>query len=91
MRTLSARGMYKKFLLGSVIVLALTTVAVSSAILLQVAELSGFLHTHGHTIPSLGGAVDSASAGSPQTIRSWAPTTGSRTRRRTGPTRTRSS
>jgi len=60
--------MYKKFLLGSVIVLALTTVAVSSAILLQVAELSGFLHTHGHTIPSLGGAVDSASAGSPQTI-----------------------
>ena len=45
--------MYKKFLLGSVIVLALTTVAVSSAILLQVAELSGFLHTHGHTIPSL--------------------------------------
>ena len=50
------------------IVLALTTVAVSSAILLQVAELSGFLHTHGHTIPSLGGAVDSVSAGSPQTI-----------------------
>jgi polyisoprenyl-teichoic acid--peptidoglycan teichoic acid transferase len=60
--------MYKKFLLGSAIVLAATTVAVSSAILLQVAELSGFLQKHGHTIPSLGGAVDSASAGSPQTI-----------------------
>jgi LCP family protein required for cell wall assembly len=60
--------MYKKFLLGSVIVLAATTVAVSSAILLQVAELSGFLQKHGHTIPSLGGAVDTASAGSPQTI-----------------------
>jgi polyisoprenyl-teichoic acid--peptidoglycan teichoic acid transferase len=60
--------MYKKFLLGSAIVLAATTVAVSSAILLQVAELSGFLQKHGHTIPSLGGAVDTASAGSPQTI-----------------------
>jgi LCP family protein required for cell wall assembly len=60
--------MYKKFLLGSLIVLGLTTVAVSSAILLQVAELSGFLQKHGHTIPSLGGAVDAADAGSPQTI-----------------------
>jgi LCP family protein required for cell wall assembly len=60
--------MYKKFLLGSLIVLGLTTVAVSSAILLQVAELSGFLQKHGHTIPSLGGAVTAAGAGSPQTI-----------------------
>jgi polyisoprenyl-teichoic acid--peptidoglycan teichoic acid transferase len=59
--------MYKKFLLGSAIVLGLTTVAVSSAVLLQVAELSGFLKTHGHTIPSLPG-VTPADAGSPQTI-----------------------
>ena len=34
-----ARGMYKKFLIGSAIVVALTTIAVSAAILLQVGQL----------------------------------------------------
>jgi polyisoprenyl-teichoic acid--peptidoglycan teichoic acid transferase len=34
-----ARGMYKKFLIGSAIIVALTTVAVSAAILLQVGQL----------------------------------------------------
>ena len=34
-----ARGMYKRFLIGSAIVVALTTIAVSAAILLQVGQL----------------------------------------------------
>jgi LCP family protein required for cell wall assembly len=34
-----ARGMYKRFLIGSAIIVALTTVAVSAAILLQVGQL----------------------------------------------------
>ena len=34
-----ARGMYKRFLIGSAIIVALTTIAVSAAILLQVGQL----------------------------------------------------
>jgi polyisoprenyl-teichoic acid--peptidoglycan teichoic acid transferase len=60
--------MYKRFLIGSAIVVALTTIAVSAAILLEVAHLSEVITKHGHTIPSLGGDVTQADAGSPQTI-----------------------
>jgi LCP family protein required for cell wall assembly len=61
--------MYKRFLLGSAIVVGVTTLAVSAAVLLQVAALSGFLKKHGHTIPSLGGGeITRADAGAPQTI-----------------------
>jgi LCP family protein required for cell wall assembly len=61
--------MYKKFLLGSIIVLGATTVAVSATILLEVAHLSDVIKEHGHTIRSLGeGDVTRAGAGGPQTI-----------------------
>jgi LCP family protein required for cell wall assembly len=61
--------MYRKFLLGSAIVVGVTTLAVSAAVLLQVAELSGFLKKHGHSIPSLGDKeITRADAGAPQTI-----------------------
>src|SRR3954462_1455072 len=61
--------MYKKFLLGSMIVLGATTVAVSATILLEVAHLSDVIKEHGHTISALGGGdVTRADAGGPQTI-----------------------
>jgi polyisoprenyl-teichoic acid--peptidoglycan teichoic acid transferase len=60
--------MYKKFLLGSMIVLGATTLAVSATILLEVAHLSDLIKKHGHTIAALGKEVTPADAGSPQTI-----------------------
>ena len=61
--------MYKKFLLGSTIVLGATTVAVSTTTLLEVAHLSDVIKEHGHTISALGDRdITRAEAGSPQTI-----------------------
>jgi len=52
--------MYKKFLLGRIIVLGATTVAVSATILLEVAHLSDVIKEHGHTIRSWAKATSRA-------------------------------
>jgi polyisoprenyl-teichoic acid--peptidoglycan teichoic acid transferase len=66
-RTRSARGIHKRFLIGSAVVVGLTTIAVAATVLLEVWHLSDIVNK-GHTLSLGSGDITAPEAGSPQTI-----------------------
>ena len=61
-------GMWKKFLLGAVLVIALSATAVASAVLLQVHETIEVFQRNSTPIPGIENELDEVQPGGPQTI-----------------------
>lgn len=61
-------GMWKKFLLGAVLVIALTATAVASGVLLQVHETIEVFQRNSTPIPGIENELDEVEPGGPQTI-----------------------
>jgi LCP family protein required for cell wall assembly len=63
-----ALGMYKRFLLGALIVVLSTSAAVATAALLEVKSEAGIFFRNSSGIHGIQGALDGVDAGGPQTI-----------------------
>ena len=61
-------GMWKRFALGGILVVALTATAVASAVLLQVHETIAVFQRNSTPIPGIENELDEVEPGSPQTI-----------------------
>jgi LCP family protein required for cell wall assembly len=62
------RGMAKRFILGGVLIVLLSAVAVATALLLEVHKDIGFVREGSVPIPGIKGVLDDVPAGQPQTI-----------------------